>query len=219
MSDESDTGRKVLSEVHEALEASADDSVAVVIELTGQGGQNLVESGQVNQVLPVLDGSDDIEAAESCVMATVSRRVLQTIEESPSVCCVWLQRPPASEWDERQLFDLNHRVQEILRQCPSRQPASSELAGPEGIVVDLRAHQARVRDQELGLTEKEFVLLRLLLEQRGAALETEVIAAAIWGETVGSRDRVQQNVSRLRKKLGRAGQAINTVHNFGYAIR
>jgi hypothetical protein len=218
MSYESDTERQVLDEVVQALEASADESVAVVIGLTEQGEQKLVESGEVNRVLPALDGSDDIKAAESFVTATVNRRFLRTIEGNRYVSSVWLQRPPASEWDERQLFDLNHRVQDIMRQRPRRQPASHELAGPEGIVVDLRAHQARVRDQELQLTEKEFALLQLLLEWRGEALEADAIATAIWGGPASSRCLLETYVSRLRKKLGPARGAIKTVRGFGYMI-
>ena len=97
------------------------------------------------------------------------------------------------------------------------------LAGPGGTVLDVRAHEVRVRDVRVPLTPREFELLRFLLERQDEVLTADEIAQGVWGhETFGSRNFVESQVSRVRAKLVRAGvrrDAIETLRSVGYILR
>lgn len=118
--------------------------------------------------------------------------------------------------------ELNRRVRAVLRRSAQRATGDAELTGPHGVVLRARAYQVFVGEDAVGLTPKEFSMLRLLLERRGEVLAMDVISTEIRGyETFGSRNFVEAHVSRLRSKLGDAGASdvIDTIRGVGYVIR
>lgn len=70
------------------------------------------------------------------------------------------------------------------------------------------------------LTAKEFDLLCALLERPTTALPRSALLAAVWGERAGAvnPETLDRHVGSLRRKLGRAGKRIKTVHGTGYAF-
>ena len=121
-----------------------------------------------------------------------------------------------------EILELNRRIRAILRRRSGWHETHDELVGPAGVVMHLRAHEARVEDRLLDLTPKEFAVLQLMLERRGEVLKTDAISSEIWGyETFGSRNFVEAHISRLRAKLLGAGadRVISTVRGIGYVVR
>lgn len=121
-----------------------------------------------------------------------------------------------------EILELNRRIRAILRRRGGWHETPDELAGPAGVVMHLRAHEARVDERVLDLTPKEFAVLRLMLERRGEVLKTDTLSTEIWGyETFGSRNFVEAHISRLRAKLLQAGAngVITTVRGIGYVVR
>ena len=86
--------------------------------------------------------------------------------------------------------------------------------------VDVEGHRAYVGGEELALTPIEFRLLRFLLERKGRAQTRAQLLADIWGyaDDVDSRT-VDTHIRRLRKKLAREGDRIETVVGVGYRLR
>lgn len=119
--------------------------------------------------------------------------------------------------------ELGRRARALLRR--TRGPggrAPEEFEGPLGLVLRLRSHQALVNGTLLGLTPKEFAVLRLLLERRGEVVSTDHLSLAIWGyETFGSRNFVEAHISRLRSKLAKGGapDMVTTIRGVGYVVR
>ena len=72
------------------------------------------------------------------------------------------------------------------------------------------------------LTEKEFELLRCLLEAEGKALSRDEIMEKVWGYDrsmeIDTRT-VDQHVARLRDKLGAESARVVTVKNVGYRLK
>jgi two-component system phosphate regulon response regulator PhoB len=87
------------------------------------------------------------------------------------------------------------------------------------IEVDRTAHRVRVAGAEVPFRPLEFKLLTLFLEQEGRLLSREDILGAVWGATEISARTVDVHVRRLREKLGASGDALETVHGFGYRWR
>ena len=114
----------------------------------------------------------------------------------------------------RALLRRQERLQGIL--AADRSPGKAPLqAGP--LHLDAEARTADLDGQPLDLTHTEFDLLHLLLRNRGRAFSRVYLREAIRGDSYVEGDRSVDNaVLRLRKKLGRLGEAIETVWGVGY---
>ena len=110
------------------------------------------------------------------------------------------------------------RAQAILRRGETPADAESFVAGP--ITIDGVRHQVSVNGKVVHLTGLEFKLLRTLVQRRGRVQQRDRLLSDVWGyESVIDTRTVDTHVRRLREKLGKAGDAIETVRGFGYRLR
>ena len=110
------------------------------------------------------------------------------------------------------------RAQAILRRGETPADAQSFVAGP--ITIDGVRHQVSVNGKVIHLTGLEFKLLRTLVQRRGRVQERDRLLSDVWGyESVIDTRTVDTHVRRLREKLGKAGDGIETVRGFGYRLR
>jgi two-component system phosphate regulon response regulator PhoB len=108
------------------------------------------------------------------------------------------------------------RIQAILRRGET--PSESLTAGP--ISIDPGRHEVRVNGKQVHLTSLEFKLLRALIQRRGRVQGRDRLLNDVWGyESVIDTRTVDTHVRRLREKLGKGGDAIETVRGFGYRLR
>ena len=100
------------------------------------------------------------------------------------------------------------------------EPAAGKVIESQGIVIDRHSHRALFRDQELPLTPTEFRLLEVLLRQAGRAFTRyELMDAAIGEDAIVLERTIDVHIKSLRKKLGEAGELIETVRGVGYRFR
>ncbi len=66
--------------------------------------------------------------------------------------------------------------------------------------MDVDAYEVRVEGTPIQLTDREFKLLRLLVEHPRKVLTHEHLFRAIWGE-YGDRHAVSIYIGRIRKKI------------------
>lgn len=100
-------------------------------------------------------------------------------------------------------------------------PAPPPTAGGESFRVDREARRAWVGGTELSLTAKEFDVLALLDERRGAVVTREDLMARVWDENwFGSTKTLDTTVGRLRQKLvdGSAPIRLDTVRGVGFRL-
>jgi two-component system phosphate regulon response regulator PhoB len=108
------------------------------------------------------------------------------------------------------------RIRAILRR--GEKADGSLNAGP--ISIDPARHQVRVNGKQVHLTSLEFKLLRTLMQRRGRVQDRDRLLNEVWGyESVIDTRTVDTHVRRLREKLGKAGDAIETVRGFDYRLR
>lgn len=114
--------------------------------------------------------------------------------------------------------ELVARVEAVVRRTrTARSHASLPLSGDQ-LHIDVHLREARVGDRRLGLTEKEFDLLQLLVTRANAVVSREEIMAKVWGDTWNKRSRtVDTHVSSMRRKLGHEGW-ITTVRGVGFRL-
>src|SRR6266581_1916478 len=108
------------------------------------------------------------------------------------------------------------RIKAILRR--GEKPGETLQAG--AIAIDPARHQVRVSGKRVHLTSLEFKLLRTLIQRRGRVQERDKLLNDVWGyESMIDTRTVDTHVRRLREKLGKAGDVIETVRGFGYRLR
>jgi two-component system, OmpR family, phosphate regulon response regulator PhoB len=89
-----------------------------------------------------------------------------------------------------------------------------------GVRIDRVRHQATVDGKELELTPTEFRLLECLLRQPGRAFTRPQLMDVAIGEGAIVLERtIDVHVKTLRRKLGAAGEYIETVRGVGYRFR
>lgn len=72
---------------------------------------------------------------------------------------------------------------------------------------------------EVELTPKEFAVLGYLMKHQGWVVSRDTLLNNAWGQDFFGVDRVvDNNIKRLRKKLGTAGSQIHTVIGRGYRL-
>lgn len=88
-----------------------------------------------------------------------------------------------------------------------------------GIILNKDSHKCCVGDEQITLTQKEFVLLCEFMENPGRVLTREYLLDQIWGYNYAGETRVVDTmVKNLRKKLGSKAQLIHTVISVGYKL-
>lgn len=115
--------------------------------------------------------------------------------------------------------ELVLRVKAILRRTGA-QIDRDEILRIGDISINRSAHTVALSGQSIDLTPTEYKLLILLAERRGRVQARSHLLQSVWEAAPDIQTRtVDMHVQRLRTKLGRAGDLIETVRGFGYRIR
>jgi DNA-binding response OmpR family regulator len=115
--------------------------------------------------------------------------------------------------------ELVARIRALLRRDVAQADAILRVGDLE---LDGPRHEARRGGTPLGLTPKEFGLLRYLMSRPGEVVSEGQLLAHVWDENANPRTRtVRVTVMTLRRKLAEAGdgQPIETVVGAGYRLR
>ena len=113
---------------------------------------------------------------------------------------------------------LIQRIKKELRRIQHQEEAPvGTVIESQGVVIDRHSHKALFRDLELPLTPTEFRLLEVLIRQAGRAFTRyELMDAAIGEDAIVLERTIDVHIKSLRKKLGEAGELIETVRGVGY---
>ena len=64
---------------------------------------------------------------------------------------------------------------------------------------------------------KEFELLKFLIDNKGSALSREKILNHVWNyDYYGDSRTIDSHIKKIRKKLGKKGEHIQTIRGLGY---
>jgi len=97
-----------------------------------------------------------------------------------------------------------------------------EKTGSGGIEIDLDGRRIRLAGVDVDLTQREFELAVILLKNIGRVLSRDELLTSVWSRDSGVDTRtVDTHASRLRKKLGLAGESglmLSSVYGQGYRL-
>ncbi len=121
--------------------------------------------------------------------------------------------------------ELLARVRAMLRRREldrGTAPAPGERLTLGQLVLDRTARQVWRAGQPVELTQREFDLLRVLLEHGGEALQRQKLIDQVWGvEWVGDTRTLDVHIRWLREKLEddpSAPRYLQTVRGYGYRL-
>ena len=118
--------------------------------------------------------------------------------------------------------ELIARVKAILRRyisVPKGEKAKSVIMFSD-VKMDLDRHEVTVKGKSVELSAKEFKLLEFLAANKNKMFSRERLLDDVWGITAAVETRtVDVHVKRLREKLGKSGDHIQTVRGFGYKLK
>src|SRR5437762_2113637 len=114
--------------------------------------------------------------------------------------------------------ELILRVNAILRR--GKGEVLDEKMSIGAITLEPARHRVTVGGKPVRLTSVEFKLLSMLMHRKGRVQARDRLLNEVWGyESLIDTRTVDTHVRRLRKKLGKAASAVETVRGFGYRIR
>ena len=116
--------------------------------------------------------------------------------------------------------ELTARIDALYRRLGGENNATSELLTQGPFVMNIRNHTLEKNGNRIRLTQVEYAILKLFMQNSGRALSREDILAAVWGRDYeGELKIVDVNIRRLRIKIEddtTNPTYITTVWGFGY---
>ena len=116
--------------------------------------------------------------------------------------------------------ELTARIDALYRRLGGDTHASQELLTQGPFVMNTRNHTLEKNGSRIRLTQVEYSILKLFMQNPGRALSREDILSAVWGRDYeGELKIVDVNIRRLRIKIeddSTNPTYITTVWGFGY---
>ena len=192
----------------------------VQVVTDGQAALDCATTGDIDLLvldlgLPVLDGLDVCRRLRA---AGANLPVLMLTARADEVDFVVGLDAGADDYVAKpfRLAELLARIRALLRR---RAPGMVEV---NGVRLDLAARQVLVDGQEIALANKEFELLRVLIQRAGQVVTREEILAEVWqSPELKTSKTLDMHMSWLRRKLGEGGpksteRRIATVRGVGF---
>ena len=87
------------------------------------------------------------------------------------------------------------------------------------IVLSVGNYQVSIKGKVVDLTQKEYEILKELMERPGIVISRESFLNRLWKyDFYGDERAVDNHIKNLRRKLGDAGNYIETVRGVGYRL-
>jgi len=114
--------------------------------------------------------------------------------------------------------ELLLRVKAVLRRTTS-EVVESPVIKVGALTIDTERHLVSINGEEVVFTTTEFNLLHTMVKRLGRVQSRDVLLRDVWGYNFVEDTRtVDTHVTRLRTKMGEAGEMIKTVRGFGYKM-
>jgi two-component system phosphate regulon response regulator PhoB len=114
---------------------------------------------------------------------------------------------------------LLERIRALLRRRDGDVSGGGVLVS-QGVMIDRERHRVTVDEKPLDLTPSEFGLLEALVRQPGRVFSrSELIDAALGGDSLALERTIDVHIRALRKKLGPHALLVETVRGVGYRFR
>jgi two-component system phosphate regulon response regulator PhoB len=112
------------------------------------------------------------------------------------------------------------RVKAVLRRGSTPPPADEDMLRVKQLEIHPGKHEVYLEGQPVQLTLTEYRILWMLARRPGWVFTRRQIVGAVMGADVSVTQRtIDVHVAALRRKLGEAGNEIQTVRGVGYRLK
>ncbi len=117
--------------------------------------------------------------------------------------------------------ELVLRVNAVLKRGGQKGESAADSKIKIGdLEIDEASFEARLKGKPVELTKTEFSLLVELVKARGRVKTRDSLLETVWGfDSYGDSRTIDTHFSRLRQKLGKIGERIETVRGIGFRFR
>lgn len=192
----------------------------------GRDGLEKIEGGQYDLVildimLPQLSGIEVLRRVRRTsnvpvILLTARDSVTDKVTGLDMGADDYIPKPFAIE-------ELLARIRVILRSSRREQPKDEESEEKDkiltcsGIELDTRSHDVKYNGQPVELTNREFILMKTLLENKNEAMSREKLLSEAWGyDYLGETNIIDVYVRYIRHKT--SDDVIKTIRGVGYMI-
>ena len=199
------------------------------VKVTDSGEEAIKQASKSNPDLILLDimlpGTDGLEVCKTLKASSKTKNIpiimlTALCEEADIVAGLELG---ADDYVTKPFSPrvLLARVKAALRRPNAATSENSEeLITIHNIIIELTRHRVTIDGNEIILTHTEFKVLKLMTTQPGRVFTRYQIVDAVHGEDYPVTDRsVDVQIVGLRKKMGEAGNYIETIRGIGYRFK
>ena len=112
------------------------------------------------------------------------------------------------------------RLRAVLRRKDDTKDAPAKMIKIGDLTIHPGHHEVTVKNKKIALTHTEFKMLHTLASRPGWAFTRYQLVNSIRGEDIVITDRtIDVHIAGLRKKLGSAGNNIETIRGVGYRFK
>ena len=202
---------------HEGYETDKAADGRTGLEMAESGGYDLM---LLDIMLPQLNGLEVLRRLRRTsnmpvIMLTARDAVMDKVSGLDMGADDYITKPFAIE-------ELLARIRVTLRKGGSKQEEGESALSACGVVMNVAAHSVTCRGQEIALTNKEFSLLKTLLENKNIVLSRDTLLTRVWSyDYIGETNVVDVYVRYLRQKIDDMFgiRLIQTVRGVGYVIK
>ena len=209
--------------VHEGYRVEKSGNGREALELALRNHYDLI---LLDIMLPGLNGLEVLrrllkEKQVPVILLTARDAVMDKVSGLDAGAVDYITKPFAIE-------ELLARIRVALKLHPAASPGRDREKEEEGLLVwhdltlDERRHQVRYAAQEIPLTNREFTMLKVLLENQDIVLSRDTLLSRVCGyDYAGETNVVDVYIRYLRSKIDDAFgvRMIRTVRGVGYVIK
>lgn len=171
-------------------------------------------------MLPELNGLEVLrrlhnEKQTPIILLTARDSVMDKVSGLDAGAIDYITKPFAIE-------ELMARIRVAMKYKKAEQADAVDVMAVGELVLDEKRHQVTYAGQEISLTNREFLMLKTLLENKGIVLSRDTLLERVCGyDYVGETNIVDVYVRHIRAKIDEAFgiKLIHTVRGAGYVIK
>ena len=117
------------------------------------------------------------------------------------------------------MMELVSRIKAVLRRSGATKKKAEDIIVSGSLEINTKKHEVKADGEVIGLTLKEYELLKRLMENPNIVMTRDSLLEEIWGYDFDGETRtVDVHIRTLRQKLGKCGERVETVRGVGYRI-
>ena len=117
------------------------------------------------------------------------------------------------------MMELVSRIKAVLRRSGAAKKKAEDIIVSGNLEINTKKLELKADGEVIGLTLKEYELLKRLMENPNIVMTRDSLLEEIWGYDFDGETRtVDVHIRTLRQKLGKCGERVETVRGVGYRI-